>query len=56
MSLQHHLGIGPRRQAGQVIANEAPTGGRKLFGLMRVLSEEHAVLGTGAVEVTAINP
>jgi hypothetical protein len=41
---------------GQVIANQAPTGGRKLFGQMRVLSEEHAVLGTGTVEVTAINP
>lgn len=41
---------------GEVVANQAPTGDRKLFGQMRVLSDEDAVLGTGTVEVTAINP
>jgi Subtilase family/Bacterial pre-peptidase C-terminal domain len=39
---------------GSVTANTAPEAGRQLFGEMRVLSEQGAVLGTGSVLVGAV--
>lgn len=39
---------------GSVTANAAPEAGRQLFGEMRVVSEQGAVLGTGAVLVGAV--
>ena len=39
---------------GSLTANTAPEAGRQLFGEMRVLSEQGAVLGTGSVLVGAV--
>jgi subtilisin family serine protease len=39
---------------GQITANAAPAAGRQLFGEMRVLSDQGAVLGTGSVVVGAV--
>jgi hypothetical protein len=41
---------------GQLTANAAPATGRQLFGEMRAVSSEGAVLGTGAVVVSAVTP
>ena len=41
---------------GQITANAAPAAGRQLFGEMRVLSGQGAVLGTGSVVVGAVTP
>jgi hypothetical protein len=41
---------------GQITANAAPAAGRQLFGEMRVLSDQGAVLGTGSVVVGSVTP
>lgn len=40
--------------SGTVTANAAPASGRQLFGEMRVLSSEGAVVGTGGVLINAV--
>ena len=40
--------------SGEITANAAPAAGRQLFGEMRVLSSENAVLGTGSVVVGSV--
>jgi subtilisin family serine protease len=40
--------------AGQLTAQETPAAGRRLFGEMRVVSSEGAVLGTGSVTVGSV--
>lgn len=42
--------------SGQLTANAAPAAGRQLFGEMRVLSDQGAVLGTGSVVVGSVTP
>jgi hypothetical protein len=42
--------------SGTVTANAALTAGRQMFGEMNVLSTEGAVLGTGSVRITAVQP
>ena len=40
--------------SGQITANTAPAAGRQLFGEMRVVSDQGAVLGTGSVVVASV--
>ena len=40
--------------SGEITANAAPAAGRRLFGEMRVVSTEGAVLGTGSVVVGSV--
>ncbi|MDF2091151.1 S8 family serine peptidase [Knoellia sp. 3-2P3] len=42
--------------SGEITANTAPAAGRQLFGEMRVVSSENAVLGTGSVVVGSVTP
>ncbi len=47
---------GTAELSGTITPEEAPTAGRDLFGELRILSEEGAVLGTGTVQVSRLNP
>lgn len=42
--------------SGEITANSAPAAGRQLFGEMRVVSDQGAVLGTGSVVVDSVTP
>ena len=42
--------------SGEITANSAPAAGRRLFGEMRVVSDQGAVLGTGSVVVGSVTP
>ena len=39
---------------GEVTANDTPAEGRQLFGELKVLSDQNAVLGTGAVVIEEV--
>ncbi|MFC7496312.1 MULTISPECIES: S8 family serine peptidase [unclassified Nocardioides] len=52
---EHSLaGGGSAEIGGTLTAQQAPAAGRSLFGEMRVVSSEGAVLGTGAVQIGAV--
>ncbi len=47
---------GTAELSGTITPEQAPTGDRYLIGELRILSEEEAVLGTGTVQLTQLNP